>query len=243
MYAEQAVALDSNFAEAWALVSTRHSWLAFQSIPTNTDAERLAAARAVALAPNAPHGYIARGLYDLNVASDLKSARVAFASALRLDPSSAAANSGLAEVEAGGGEWVSAVAHAQQATALDPRSADAADRLSPLVLSTRRYPEARVEAERALNIESANVSVTEDRVMSFLGVGDIAGAVPHCATFLPASIVPRSPLTWPGTSTSTGRWTVPTAPLCSRCRPPRSAVAEERGEWCALNFIGWLATR
>ncbi len=92
--AEQAVALDSGFAAAWARVSTRHALLYANSIPTPADADaaRRAAERAVVLAPTAPEGYIARGVYNFNVAYDMAAARAAYETAVRLAPSSSGAN-------------------------------------------------------------------------------------------------------------------------------------------------------
>jgi len=73
-------------------------------------------------------------------------------------------------------QWPSALGHVRQAAALDPRSAGAADRLSVVLLWLRRYPEARAEAERGLTFAPADLALTEDRAMSRLGEGDLAGA-------------------------------------------------------------------
>jgi serine/threonine-protein kinase len=175
--AEEAVALDSGFAAAWARVSTRHIWLYFAT-PTRADADAAyrAAERAVALAPTAPDGYIARGGYNLDVTHDLAAARAAYETAVRLAPSSSEANRRLARAGAGAGQWSAALGYARQATALDPRSSDAAEQLSWLLLWLRRYPEARAEAERGLTIAPADLGLTEDRAMSRLGEGDLAGA-------------------------------------------------------------------
>ena len=89
--ARQAVALDSNFAAAWAQVSKAESRLYGNTIPDPADAEvaRTAANRAVALAPASPDGYIARAIYKLNVASDVAGGVAAYDTAIRLAPSSA----------------------------------------------------------------------------------------------------------------------------------------------------------
>jgi len=176
--AEQAVALDSGFAAAWARVSTRHSFLYFLTIPTRADddAARQAAERSIALAASAPDGYIARGYYNFFVAHDMAAARAAHETALRLAPSSSDANRGLAFAEAAMGQWDGALAHARQAAALDPRSADAAWRLTRMLATVRRYQEAQAEAERGLTVAPADLYLTEARAMSLLGQGDLAGA-------------------------------------------------------------------
>ncbi|MFI5250418.1 MAG: tetratricopeptide repeat protein, partial [Gemmatimonadales bacterium] len=148
------------------------------TIPTRTDADaaRTAAERAVALAPDAPDGYIARGYFALLVAHDAAAARAAYETALRLAPSSSEAMRWLAAAEMTAGEWTPALGHARQAVALDPRSTDAAYRLIRVLLWLRRYPEARAEAERGLAIAPADLALTEHHAMSQLGDGDLAAA-------------------------------------------------------------------
>ncbi len=176
--AEQAVALDSSFAVAWARVSVLHALLYTNSIPTPADAEAAhrAAERAVALAPTAPEGYIARGYYTFSIAHDVTATRAAFETAVRLAPSSSEANSGLAHAEAAAGQWTAALGHDRQSAALDPRSAGAAGSVIHVLLWLRRYPEARAEAERGLTAAPANLFLIQFRAMSRLGEGDLARA-------------------------------------------------------------------
>jgi TolB-like protein len=176
--AEQAVALDSGFAAAWARISACHTYIYFRSIPTRADAEaaQQAAERAIALAPAASDGYIARGLYDFNVSYDMAAARTAYEAALRLAPSSSEANRGLADADAAVGLWDLALQHSRQAVALDPRSSVAADRLTRIFLWLRRDPEARASAERGLAIAPGDLALTEEHAMSFLAQGDLESA-------------------------------------------------------------------
>ncbi len=87
--AEQAVALDSGFAAAWARISACHTYIYFRSIPTRADAEaaQQAAERAIALAPAASDGYIATVRSSMS-SYDMAAARTAYETALRLAPSS-----------------------------------------------------------------------------------------------------------------------------------------------------------
>ena len=176
--AEQAVALDSTFAKAWAQLSLLHSQLFVLALPTPAegDAARRAADRAVAASPLSPEGYAVRGYYYLNVAHDLAAARVAYATALRLNPSYGAAIGSASGIEAASGKFDVALEHARQAAALDPRSARAAGNVDHLLLWLRRYPEARAEAERGLVFAPGDLELTELRAMSSLGQGDLAGA-------------------------------------------------------------------
>ncbi len=176
--AEQAVALDSTFAKAWAHLSLLHSTLYVLAVPTpaDSDAARQAADRAVALAPLAPDGYLARGFYYIRIAHDLAAARADYETALRFDPSSSAAIGSLAGADATSGRWGAALGHARQAAALDPRSARQSGNLALQLLWLRRYPDAQAEAERGLVLAPGDLELTEDRLMSRLGEGDLAGA-------------------------------------------------------------------
>ena len=150
--ADQAVALDSTFAAAWARVSSYHTLLYTNSMATRADAEaaRNGAERAIALAPTTADGYVARALYELTIAFDPAAARAAAETAIRLAPSSSDAMRRLANIEAAVGEWEPALAHARQAAALDPRATGSLDVLTRMLVWLRRYPEARAEAEQEL---------------------------------------------------------------------------------------------
>lgn len=114
--AMEAVALDSGFAAAWARIARIDALIYAFSTPTQADVDgaHRAAERAVALAPMAPDGYLARGAYNLYVAHDLEAARVAFETALRLAPSSSEANGELALAEATVGHWAQALDQARR---------------------------------------------------------------------------------------------------------------------------------
>jgi eukaryotic-like serine/threonine-protein kinase len=241
--AEQAVALDSGFAAASARVSTRHALLYYFSIPTRADADaaRQAAERAVALAPGAPEGYIARGLYNFVVAFDMAAARTAFETAVRLGPSSSDANRQLALAEAAVGQWAAALGHARQAVARDPRSAPAAASLSAVLLWLRRYPEARAEAERGLTLAPAALYLTQIRVISRLGEGDLAGARAGLRDIPPT--LDRAALTAYIANFSRWDlyWALDSADRALALTLPPSAFDDDRGTWgMARAQLYWL---
>ena len=176
--AEQAVALDSGFAQAWARVAEIHATLYLTTIPTRADAEGAhdAAERAVALAPGAYEGYMARGIDDLLVAHDVAGAFAAQETAVQLAPSSADAILQDGYCKAALGRWPEALEDARMAVMLDPRSAEAAGGLSGLLVVLRRYPEARGEAERGLALSPGDLNLIDIRAVSLLAGGDVPAA-------------------------------------------------------------------
>ncbi len=240
--AEQAVALDSGFAAAWARVSARHTTLYAVSIPTPADADaaRQAAERAVALAPTAPEGYIARGLYNLSIAHDVAAARAAFETALRIAPSSSAATSGLASAEAAVGQWARALGHDRQSAVLDPRSAGAAGSVIHVLLWLRRYPEARAEAERGATVAPANLLLIEYRAMSWLGEGDLAGARAGLRDIPPT--LDRAALAAFMANYWDLYWALDSADRALALTLPPSAFDNDRGAWGLVRAeLYWLA--
>jgi TolB-like protein len=240
--AEQAVALDSGFAAAWARISACHTYIYFRSIPTRGDAEaaQQAAERAIALAPAASDGYIARGLYDFNVSYDMAAARTAYEAALRLAPSSSEANRGLADADAAVGLWDLALQHSRQAVALDPRSSVAADRLTRIFLWLRRDPEARASAERGLAIAPGDLGLTEEHAMSFLAAGDLVSARSALRNLPPGS--DRAPVAAFLANYFDMYWVLDSADRALVHTLPASAYDGDQGTWGLVRAqLYWLA--
>ncbi|MGH7631085.1 MAG: protein kinase domain-containing protein [Gemmatimonadales bacterium] len=175
---EEAVALDSSFALAWAQLSRAHSTIYVNSARPLEDAERArsAAERAIALGPGVPQAYFAKALYLSAIRLEHARALEEVARGRRLAPGDAELLSmaGLAEQQLG--RWEAAVAHFREAQSLDPRSLATARRLGRVLLWLRRYPEAREACDYALRLSSASPDVLDMKLMTFLGQGDLAGA-------------------------------------------------------------------
>jgi eukaryotic-like serine/threonine-protein kinase len=175
---EQAVALDSTFALAWAQLSRVLSYAYFIGTPNPGDAERarLAADRAVALGPARTAGRLARGDYQRNVALDNARARAEYAEGLQLAPNDLDLLTGAALAEQSLGRWDEALAQLQQTLALDPRSISTTRRLAFSLLWTRRYPEALAVSDQALKLSPTHMQARSTRAMIFLAQGDLARA-------------------------------------------------------------------
>jgi tetratricopeptide (TPR) repeat protein len=195
-YYEQAVALDSTFAPAWARLSIAHSYLYAAGVasPGEGDAARRAAERAVALAPSRPDGHIALGHYHRLVTGEYAQALEQYRLAEQLAPSAPGALQGLAELELQQGSFEVALQHLQQAQTLDPRSVITAGRLAYTLLSLRRYPGSLAACDRGLVLAPANLDFLETKAMVFLAEGDLAGRAPCCGECRRMWILRRS---WP----------------------------------------------
>jgi tetratricopeptide (TPR) repeat protein len=177
-YYEQAVALDSTFALAWAQLSRTLSYAYFLGSPTAADAERarFAADRALALAPARAEGRLALGDYYHYVRLDNTPALAQYEQGYQLAPSNPDLLTGAALTDQNLGKWQESVDHLQKSLAVDPRSVLTTRRLAFTLLWLRRYPEALAACDRALALGPANLQSLETKAMVHVAQADIAGA-------------------------------------------------------------------
>ena len=175
---EQAVALDSTFAEAWASLSRALGTLYSNSTPDPQIGQRAlrAAQRALQLDPDGALGHAALARYHTVVTKDFAEAERHLGEALRITPNDPALLSITSLVERANGRYEEALAHEQQAFRLDPRSVRNASRLQTNLLWLRRYPEALGASEAALALAPGDLSISQDKAMNYLSQGDLAGA-------------------------------------------------------------------
>jgi len=175
---EQAVALDSTFALAWARLSQARSNIYGNGIPTPVGAEqaRRAAERALALAPQRPEGRLALGDYSTQVLGDYPKALEQYTLGQRADPTNAELLTSAALAEQAVGRWEAALEHLQRAQSIDPRSPSTARRLAVTLLWLRRYPEGLAASDRALALAPTNLSILEGKALNYLARGDLVGA-------------------------------------------------------------------
>jgi serine/threonine-protein kinase len=175
---EQAVALDPNFAQGWARLSSSLSLLYRNGTPDPQLAARSreAAEKALALAPNLPAGYHALGNYQRLVVQDYGAALETYAKGLRFAPNDSTLLGSSTAAEQSTGRLDAALEHAKELERMDPRSASAANRLSNTLLPLRRYGEAREAADRALALSPGNLQAILRKAMTYLGEGNLADA-------------------------------------------------------------------
>jgi TolB-like protein/tRNA A-37 threonylcarbamoyl transferase component Bud32 len=174
---EQAVALDSTFAEAWGRLSQVQGRIFFGNpTPDAAEAALRAAQRARALAPEAPEAYAAMGFYYANVKFDFVRARQEFDQGLRRAPSHTELLMGSAFTERALGRWDEALELLRRAQSLDPRNVAVQTNLSTDLLWLRRYGEALAATDGALTLAPSSLTLIENKAMVYLAQGDRTGA-------------------------------------------------------------------
>ncbi|MGN6378230.1 MAG: protein kinase domain-containing protein, partial [Gaiellales bacterium] len=176
-YYEQAVALDSTFALAWAARSQAHSLLynLGEASPENLQAALAGAQRVVALAPQSPEAHLAMGKYYESVADPTR-ALEPYTQGQRLSPNNADLLGAEAFVEEGLSRWDAAEGHYRRARTLDPGSVQTTRRLARVLAWRRRYPEALAMADRAIALAPTNMVGVLTKAEIYLQQGDLAGA-------------------------------------------------------------------
>lgn len=116
------------------------------------------------------------GTYLRLVRDDPKRALGQFAEGQRLAPGNADLLRGTALCEQVLGHWESGVEHFRQAERLDPRSVNGWTSIGSALVRLRRYAEAREALNRGLALAPTNLRLIENRAMTYLGEGDLAGA-------------------------------------------------------------------
>ena len=173
---QEAVHLDSTFAQAWSSLANSHIniYASGGAAPAERDSALRDAQRALALQPESPDAHAVMSYYYSVVEHDFARAEA------EARTGHASTNPGLldqlAYVEGHLGQWDSAVAKLQTAVQLDPREPGASGDLGFALVNQRRFAEARSALDRALAISPDNITFVEWRVMASLGDGDVPGA-------------------------------------------------------------------
>jgi serine/threonine-protein kinase len=228
---EQAVALDSTFAQAWAQLSRAQAKYYYNVTPTRAaaDAARRAAERAAALAPGRPESQLALGDYHLSVLGSNAQALAAYEIGLKAAPGNAALLTASALAEQSLGRWEDALAHLERAAQLDPRSVATGRRHSTTLFRLRRYPEAQAAAERALRLAPMELDLIENLAMVHLTKGDLEAARAVLRA-VPAEVEPTALAAYIGTYWDLF-WLLDDAQQQLVVRLPPSAFADDRGNW------------
>ncbi|HEU6452877.1 MAG TPA: tetratricopeptide repeat protein, partial [Gemmatimonadaceae bacterium] len=177
---EQAVKLDPGFGMAWARLAYR---LGMENTRTSA-VPRLAAmdsalARAQALAPHAAATYQARTMVAL-VRNDTAAMNAILKEGLARHPADPDLLRGIALIQlrdlTDRSRVDSGLANMQRALAVDPRSVRTLRALGSTYDALHRWPQAREQYRRALDVAPGDLRCIESLTYTYLAEGDLAGA-------------------------------------------------------------------
>jgi serine/threonine-protein kinase len=162
------------FAGAWSAIARINAMNANTS-PTKerVDRAKIAAQRALALAPDRPEGPLAMGSYLSNITLDFPAARAQYQEGLKHDPNNASLLSGLSTVATLTGQFDDALAYAKKTLALDPRSLGSARRVAGSLHNLRRFSEELPAWDRALALAPDNLAVIQSKAFAYLSLGQL----------------------------------------------------------------------
>jgi adenylate cyclase len=157
----KAIALDPNYAAAYAGLAHAEFFVGDMT----GDAEMMqravtSAERAVALAPDLPDGYVARGFLRSTHSWDWAAAQADFEKALALDPGDGQAQGLYGGLLARLGRLPEAIAAAKKAIELDPLSGWPWDNLGSYLVSSGQFAAARQAISRALELNPEAIPIS-----------------------------------------------------------------------------------
>ncbi len=237
---EQAVALDPQFAQAWAGLSSACSWVYRQTpTPELADRARVAADRASALAPESPETYLAEGLYRHLVHDDLPGALEQFSKGHRIAPGNPELVLNMGITEGGLERREEAVDHYRLAERLDPRSTDPKLFLGAELFNAGRFGEARQVFDRALALAPSNLTLIQWKAQMRLVEGDLAGARAVLET-VPREVEPTELVAYMANYGDFG-WVLDESQRKILLRLTPSAFGDDRASWalCLAQAYAW----
>ena len=172
-YLEQAVALDSSFAEAWAALCISLSRLYSNGFASPTTAQRAKEAldRTVALDPDAARTHLAAARYHGLVGKNSDLARGEMDMALRAAPTDAEVLSAAGLGDLGMGDLGSALAKLERARELDPRSYGTLYSLSQVYNFLGRASDGEATAAAALLVRPGDLNAIQWLAISRVSQG------------------------------------------------------------------------
>ena len=177
-FLEQAVALDSTFAVAWASLSIALTRLYTNGFPSPELAGRAKEAldRAVALSPDAPQSHLAAARYRTLITRNANLSASEMDLALRSAPNDAEVLSaaGLDDVQKG--DFGSALAKLERAREIDPRSYTTLYNLGQVYDALGRTADAEAAAAAALVVRPGDLAALQWISMMRVAQGNMAGA-------------------------------------------------------------------
>ena len=142
---EKAIALDSNFALAHALLGRVHTeiyWYFYDRTERRLASALREIRAALRIDPTLPEAHTAMGYYYYHAKLDYDSSLVQFRLALAQQPGNGDLHAAIGLVERRMGKWQESVAECQRALSQNPRDANLLGEIAATLICMRRYPEA-----------------------------------------------------------------------------------------------------
>lgn len=158
-YLNQAVALDPDFARAWAAKAHLHKYLGQYPGADENEQRRKsmdAVVKALAIDPNLSEAYSTRCYHKLRYEFDVAGAEIDCKRALELDPDSAVGHQMYASFLWSRGRSEESIAEAKKAVDLQPLSYDTQQTYAIALRHARRYPEEEAQWKRLLELNPAH---------------------------------------------------------------------------------------
>ena len=196
---EEAVALDPEFAMAWAELAEAHAqayYLILDATEERVAKARQAIDRAMAIDPDLPAAHRALGYFYFWCHNDHEAALAEFAKAAQGLPNDSQLLQGIAYIRRRQGRFEEAASGFAEALRLDPQSAVLATELGRMYTMLRRYPEADALYQRAVDLNFEDpVPFQEKATNLLLWRGDLVGAR-EILTAMPGQQEIRSLMAW-----------------------------------------------
>ena len=176
---QRAAALDPSYAAAYSGIADAEWRVADQLTgePAAYQRALAAAERAIALAPDAPEGYWARGNLRGTYFHDWAGAEADLRKALELDPNDAKSTREYGELLAARGDLTGGIEHLHKAVALDPLGGRARRQLAQLLLDAGKTDEAREAAQQLESVLPNSWASTNTLAMVGLAEGNFREAL------------------------------------------------------------------
>ncbi len=175
---EQAVALDSTFAQAWSVLARVNisRYGSFGHDPLAARRAKQALDRALQLAPDVASTYVTAFSYSMVVAKDSVAARHAVARALELEPRGAESLVMASDLDKVAGDTSAALTKLALARQVDPRSSDVLSRLFNIYSQRGQTDEAIAVGDELVGQELTPMSTLQSVIQLHIASNDLPGA-------------------------------------------------------------------
>ena len=190
---ERAIALDPNFALAYARYSQLQSWIVhtFERTPARREKARSLAERAIQLRPDLPEAHLALGFVNYYVDNNFDAAAREFEIAQRGLPNESEVYLAMGAIQRRQGKWAESNANLEKAVALDPKNIWAMQNLAFNYEMQRNFIAANQMLDRALAIDPKAIGPLEIKAkVAVEETGDLSVAEKLLAVL---ATVPQTP--------------------------------------------------